>query len=255
MLRSWFQPLSSRASRQIKTRSTIPLLCVLLTSSAFQTSSANGLLMKKGSVVLHASRTSLIYPCPPNSCSNSGSCPKTFEAGVRLRSEVKDFHKQAIYAYTVTGGRVAGEGSEVSWDLTGVSPGFYMATVEVQDNSKNRALSSVTVTVVGCSDCITDCEFWCPTIAVTCYDKVNAGTPITCRVDVTGLPKQILSVPSWSARSSNGEDLSARITSNGRYVSIPTNDLAGTTVYATVKILGVDPSCNSTASYSAKVGP
>jgi len=155
----------------------------------------------------------------------------------------------------VTTGLVVGEGSEVTWDLSGAGPGYYAATVEVRDKNKNHADSSVTVTVAACADCVSDCEFWCPTILVTCYDKVKAGTPITCRVDVSGLPKQIVSMLSWSARSSNGEDLSATITSNGRYASIPTNGLGGHVVYTTVEVKGIDPSCNSTASGSTKVQP
>ena len=38
-----------------------------------------------------------------------------------------------LYSYTVTGGRITGEGANVSWDLTGVQPGTYTSTVEVDD--------------------------------------------------------------------------------------------------------------------------
>jgi hypothetical protein len=230
------------------------LVGVLLALALTQTSSANGLL-KKRSVVLHASRRQLTLPCRPGDCSVSRSCPKKFEGEIKLTSEAKEFHKQAMYTYTVTGGVVVGEGSEVTWDLSGFGPGYYTATVEVRDKNKNHADSSVTVTVANCSDCITDCEDGWPTIVVICYDTVKAGTPITCRVDVG---PSTLSRPiayKWSARSSRGEDLSERITSNGRYASIPTNGLAGQTVYTRVDLPGLDRSCTSAASSSTKVGP
>jgi hypothetical protein len=235
--------------------STSPLLCTLLALAVTQTSSANRLLTNKRSVVLHASRTVVTYPCPPSACSMSRSCPTRVESDVTLRSEATGLHRQATYTYTVTGGRVAGEGSEVTWDLTGVSPGLYVATVEVRDNSKNRAVSSVTVKVGVCLDCLFDCEWGCPTITVTCYDKVKAGTPITCRVDVGLYPPPSVSRFKWSAKSSNGEDLSEGISSNGRYASIPTNGLAGQAVYTRVDLEGLDRSCASAASSSTRVKP
>jgi hypothetical protein len=171
--------------------------------------------------------------------------------------------KDASYSYSVGGGRIAGEGSEVLWDLTGVGPGSYVIKVEVHDRKKRLATSSRTLTISMCGDCMIICELPCPMISVTCYDKVKAGTPITCKVNAQGSsdscnasvgwsPQE--SVYKWSARSSNGEDLSGTITSNGKYVSIPTGGRAGQTVYATVQIEGLDPTCNSTASDLTKVG-
>jgi hypothetical protein len=72
----------------------------------------------------------------------------------------------------------------VTWDLSTVRPGIYTATVEVQDNKKHRALSSVIVKPLFCGDCVD--SFMCPPILVTCYDEVKAGTPITCKFLVVG---------------------------------------------------------------------
>ena len=141
---SWFQLFSKRACRQIKTQSTLPLLCICLGFAVTLTSSANGWLTSKRSVVLHASRTLVTLPCPPDFGSISRSCPTRLESGVTLTSETKDFHKQANYTYTVTGGVIVGKGSEVTWDLNGFGPGYYMATVQVADSKKNAAVSSVT---------------------------------------------------------------------------------------------------------------
>jgi len=240
--------------RHIVFLTTGPLVCVLLAFILTEISSADGLWMTKGSVVLHASRTLLIYPCPPGDRSVSGSCPTKLEFDVTLTSEAKDFHKQATYVYTVTAGRVVGEGSEVTWDLGRAGPGIYTAAVEVRDSHKKPARSSVTVKVSPCSDCLI-LDFPWPTIVVTCNDTVKAGTPITCKVGVGPSTGPSVSAYKWSARSSKGEDLSDRLNSNGRYVSIPTNGLAGQTVYTRVDLEGLDRSCSTAASGSTRVEP
>jgi hypothetical protein len=237
------------------------LLLVLLALVLSQTDSATG-SSKKASVVLSSSRTSITYPCTRGYASRSRSCPAQSEA-VRLTSEATGFQKQATYGYAVTAGQIVGSGSNVNWDVTGVGPGVYTATVEVRDSHQHLAAASVTVTVAMCGDCMIICELPCPMIIVTCYDKVKAGTPITCRVNAVGSsPKCNASVGwspehpgyKWSARSSNGEDLSGMITSKDEYVSIPTNGRAGQLVYATVEIPGLDPTCNRSASSSTRVG-
>jgi hypothetical protein len=40
------------------------------------------------------------------------------------------------FQYKVSGGKVIGEGEEVKWDLTGVPPGVYTASVDVTSNGE-----------------------------------------------------------------------------------------------------------------------
>jgi len=249
-------------SRSLISLSRVLLLCALFALVVIEIDSANGSLTKKASVELHVSQTSITYPCLPQWHSRSGSCPTQSGSEVALASEASGFHKHAAYTYVVTGGRIVGEGSKVAWDLTKAGPGTYTATVEVHDSNNHRAGSSVNVTVSSCGDCVVTCDLPCPMMAVTCYDQVKAGTPITCKVNVQGSsakcnalvgfsPEHI--IYKWSARSSNGNDLSEAITNNGAYVSIPTNGRAGQTIYATVELPGLDPTCSSSASSSTKI--
>ena len=46
---------------------------------------------------------------------------------------------QLLYTWSVTGGRLSGEGRQVTWDLTGVANGTYTATVEVNDGNQHTA--------------------------------------------------------------------------------------------------------------------
>ena len=228
------------------------LLCVMLASVMAPNEASNALVKPGRSVELQASKTSLTLPCPPGAYSNSRSCPSTADPQVALTAITKAFNKQPVYLYTVTGGRVVGEGSRVSWDLSDVGPGIYTATVEVQDNKKHRAVSSVIVTLQNCGDCIHHEPCMLP-IVVTCYDQVKAGTPVTCTVKVR--PISDLITYEWSARDSNGEDLSGRISGRGTSISIRTDGLGGQHLTTTVKVKGLDPSCNDTAVGSTAVKP
>jgi hypothetical protein len=161
-----------------------------------------------------------------------------------------EFNKQPIYAYTVSGGRVVGEGSKVTWDLNGFGPGAYTATVEVQGNKKHRAVSSVMIKIENCSDCVI--SDFCPTLVVACYDHVNAGTLAVCTVR---MPWSDRVTYEWSVNASGGEDLSKRISRRGASIAIPTNGLAGQTVYVKVEVKGLPPYCGGGASSSMAVKP
>lgn len=229
------------------------LLCVLLASVMAENGSSNGLLKKKPSVVLQASKASITFPCPPGF--HSSSCPSTFDLQVPLTATADGFNKQDRYTYTVSGGRVIGEGSKVSWNFDGVGPGRYTATVEVHDNKKHRALSSVIVTILNCGDCVNIEP--CPTLVVNCYDQVKAGTVGVCKVVMGSFSNLVSHIVTyeWSVNASSGEDLSERITSRGTSISIPTNGLAGQTVYVRVTVKGLDPSCSGTVTGSTVVKP
>jgi hypothetical protein len=241
-----------RSGLRIISLSATSLLCVLLASVMAPQGLPQGSLKKKPSVVLQASTTSVTLPCPADVISSSGSCPHTNDLQVALTSIAKDFNKQPLYAYSVTGGRVVGEGSTVTWDLGGVWPGIYTATVEVQDHKKVRAVSSATVKIVNCPDCVPVCVL-CPTIMVTCPEEVKPGTPAVFAAAVTG-PLELDSLK-WSVRDSSGADLSERISGRGGSISIRTDGLGGQNLTATVEVNGLDPACARTASCSMAVKP
>lgn len=234
--------------------SALALLCVLLASVTARNGASHDLLKTKPLVELQASKTLLTYPCQFDWHSISGSCPSTQHVQVTLTTLTKNFNKQSVYAYAVSGGRVVGEGSKVTWDLSAAGPGLYAATVEVQDQKKHRAIATVNVTVRVCGDCVNSEPCPVPTV-VNCYDEVKAGTPITCKVVVGQAIWRAAAAYEWSVRDSTGADLFERIRAQGTYISIPTNGLAGLTVYTTVKVKGLDPSCSATASGFTVVKP
>ncbi|MDT7542250.1 MAG: hypothetical protein QOE33_2154, partial [Acidobacteriota bacterium] len=56
-----------------------------------------------------------------------------------------------LYTWSTTGGKIAGDGANVTWDLSGVMPGTYTASVEVDDGCGCIAFSSTTVVVDRCN--------------------------------------------------------------------------------------------------------
>jgi hypothetical protein len=157
-----------------------------------------------------------------------------------------------LYSYTVTGGRVTGDGANVTWDLSGVGPGTYTATVDVDDGCGCITTSSTTVTVAACPNCIEEGIKAppCPTsVTVSCpTEPAQAGSPITFTADVAGGPGN--QTYNWSVSAgtiSSGQGSSS--------ITVDTTNLAGQSVTATVELGGLDPNCNKTASCTASVAP
>jgi hypothetical protein len=144
----------------------------------------------------------------------------------------------------VTGGRITGDGRSVSWDLTGVNPGTYTASVEVNDGNQHTATSTTTVTVAVCTDCVPPC----PTVSVSCPSEVEDGGPITFTASVNGGPSNMSPTYNWSV--SAGTISSGQGTSS---ITVDTTGAGGQTVTATVELGGVDPACSRTASCSTSV--
>src|SRR5256714_2581797 len=106
-----------------------------------------------------ASVTTITLPCPPGT--RSDTCPAAASTGVQLTTTATDPDGDTLlYSYTVTGGRVTGEGANVSWDLSGLGPGSYSASVDVDDGCGCITSSTTTVTVAACSECKTQAA--CP---------------------------------------------------------------------------------------------
>src|SRR6185369_2071040 len=113
--------------------------------------------------------SSILRPCPPPT--SSTTCTPT-GSEVTLVAEATDANNDPLlYTWSVTGGRLSGEGRQVTWDLTGVQNGTYTATVEVADGSGLKANGSTTVTVADCSGCVPPPPP-CPTVSVSCPTDV-----------------------------------------------------------------------------------
>src|SRR5207244_3716082 len=191
---------------------------------------------------LAASVTTVTLPCRDGYHSSSGSCPTSATASVQLTTTASDPDGDTLlYSYTVTGGRVTGEGANVSWDLSGLGPGTYTASVDVDDGCGCITSSTTTVTVAACTDCKP--KLVCPTVAVDCPSEVDEGAPITVTARFTQGTPEVTPIYNWTV--SAGTITSGQGTSS---ITVSTNGLGGQSVTASLQVGGGDPSCPLTAS-------
>lgn len=191
---------------------------------------------------------SILRPCPPPT--SSSSCTPTGSEVTLVANATDPDNDQLLYTWSVTGGRLSGEGRQVTWDLSGVANGSYTATVEVNDGNQHTATGNTTVTVADCSGCVPPPPP-CPTVSVSCPTDVEANQPITFTASVAGGAEGASWTYNWSV--SAGTISSGQGTST---ITVDTANLGGQSVTATVSIGGADPSCTgTTASCTTTVKP
>ena len=193
-------------------------------------------------VSVSSSSASITLPCPEGT--SSATCTPSATRSVDLTANATDPDNDTLlYTWSVTGGKLTGEGRGVTWDLSGVNPGTYTATVDVNDGNGHTVNGSTTVTVAEC----TDCKPPCPTVSVSCPSEVDQGSAITFSSSLSGNANVTYN---WSV--SAGTITSGQGTSS---ITVDTAGLAGQTVTATVELGGLDPVCSRTASCSTSVKP
>jgi hypothetical protein len=192
-----------------------------------------------------SSISAVLKPCPPGQ--SSPSCTPT-DTTVTLTANYTDPDNDTLlYTWSVTGGKLSGEGRTVQWDLSGVADGSYTATVEVNDGNQHIVNGTTTVTVGPCTGCVAPPPP-CPTVSVSCPDSVDVGAAITFTANVSGGPGN--QTYNWSV--SAGTITSGQGTST---ITVDTANLGGQGVTATVSLGGLDPSCSTTASCTTQVKP
>jgi K319-like protein len=198
-------------------------------------------------VSVSGSLTSITRPCTPPAV--SATCSPTGNE-VQLTANATDPDSDTLlYTWSVTGGKLSGEGRTVTWDLSGVANGTYTASVEVDDGNQHKVPGSATVAVGDCPDCRVPPPP-CPTVSVSCPDSVDVGQAVTYTASVNGGPPNLTPTFNWSV--SAGTITSGQGTSS---IQVDTSGLGGQSVTATVTLGGADPSCNTTNSCTTSVRP
>ena len=171
----------------------------------------------------------------------------TSRSKVQLNAKANSPSGQPIrYRWSTTAGRVDAEGTTVTWDLSGLEPGYYQAFVHADTNNGNEvceALSSTTVLVNRCAP-----RPVCPTAVIVCPDKVVADAPLTFSTTVTGGLAGV--APSYNWTVSAGRIVQGQGTSS---ITVDTTGLTGQTVKATVSIGGYNLDCSTSCAVSIPV--
>ena len=168
--------------------------------------------------------------CAPGYKSRSGACNDSRTVGVSTSASDPD-NDVLTYNYTVSGGRIVGQGANVQWDMTGVQKGTYTITAGVDDGCGVCGKTETkTVTIEECSDCVQICTE-VPTLSVSGPGgTTNPGDSMTFTANVSGGGDATYN---WS--------VSAGTISSGqgtRSIMVSTNkDMAGMNVTATVEVM------------------
>lgn len=140
------------------------------------------------------------------------------------------------YTWATEGGRLIGDGANPTWDLSGLQPGIYRATVEVGSGSDYlcAAFSSAAVVVSECPRALP----LCPNVSISCPDSVLPDQPITFRANVSGGSAQIDLIYNWTVTA--GRIIDGQRT---RTITVDTAGLAGQTVTATLNVRAAGLDC------------
>lgn len=194
--------------------------------------------------------TVITLPCPPGTKSTSGGCNDNMSVSVSTRASDPE-NDVLTYNYTVSGGRITGQGANVTWDLSGAQPGTYTITTGVNDGCGICGKTDTkTITVEDCKDCTTPCA--CPPAPTVSGPSgvTSPGDTMTFTASYAGDATYNWTVSAGTIESGQGTNtITVRTTS----------DMAGQNVTATVELglSGENASCGcpTSASETAGVAP
>jgi hypothetical protein len=195
-------------------------------------------------------RTTVTLPCPAGLVPREGvTCSD--DVTTTVATTASDAENDVLtYNYTVSGGRIVGQGANVSWDLTGVRPGTYTITAGVDDGCGLCGQTQTqTITVTEC-DCIQPKVCNCPTLSVTGPAGITApGETMTFTANLSGGDQNNITY-NWTVSAGTIESGQGTPSITVR----TTPELAGGNVTATVDIGGTDPTCGCDTNASETAG-
>ena len=185
--------------------------------------------------------TTITLPCPPGQVSRSGQCPDNNFTTTVSTTAVDPENDVLTYSYTVSAGRIVGQGANVTWDLSGVRAGTYTITAGVDDGCGICGQTQTqTITVVDCPDCAVPEEpCVCPTVTVTePASPVEPGQTMTFTANVSGGTQDSVTY-NWTV------DQGTIVSGQGTpVITVDTTGLGRTTIRATVEVGGdLCPTC------------
>lgn len=192
--------------------------------------------------------TEQVFLWCPYSISENAMCSKN-DLNVKVKSFSKDAEKNGLkYYYTVSGGKIVGEGADVIWNFSGVYIGKYTITASVgNDNVINGKAVTKTVEVEECPVCDPPSE--CPTITVSGPTKpIKAGNSFIVTANVSGGTQESVG---YKWKITGGEIISGQ---NAAQIIVKTDpNKKDFLLKAAVEISGLCESCPTEDSETFKI--
>lgn len=168
-------------------------------------------------------------------------CEGTGPAVVHLNARATSNYPIS-YRWTSSGGRIEGDGATVTWDLSGLQPGYYKAYVDIDTGSGDAACQAFASTAVLVKRCPPP-QPVCPNVAIECPDRVVVDEPLTFRSTVSGGSGGVRPAYHWSV--SAGTIIDGQGTDT---IHVNTTGLAGQSVTATLTMSGYNLDCSATCT-------
>jgi len=149
------------------------------------------------------------------------------------------------YRWTTNGGRLEGDGATVTWDLSGMRPGYYKAYVDIDTGSGDQAcqaFSSTTVLVNRCPPPPPPLPV-CPNVGILCPERVELNEPVTFTSTLTGGSGNVTPTYHWTVSAGRITDGQGTPT-----IRVDTTGLAGQALTATLSMGGYNLECTATCS-------
>ena len=137
--------------------------------------------------------------------------------------------------------RADGGRATAVWNLEGVRPGVYTATVEINTGLEGDACMAFTSVPVVVRPCVR--KPWCPNVSIYCPDTVTLGQPITFTAEAAGGTPGVTPTFNWTV--SEGTITSGQGTPS---ITVDSTGLGGRAITATVEVLGYNLTCKATCT-------
>lgn len=163
---------------------------------------------------------------------------------VRLNATASSPNGNPIrYRWTSSAGRLEGEGPAITWDLAGLKPGYYKAFLAIATGSGDESCEafSSTAVLVKCQPPLPAPV--CPTVSISCPDRIGVDQPVTFTSAVTGSLGNIAPTYNWTV--SAGRIIEGQGTPS---IKVDTVGLAGQTVQASLSLGGYTLDCSAHCS-------
>ncbi len=151
------------------------------------------------------------------------------------------------YRWTTSGGRITGDGAAVSWDLSGLQPGYYKAYVDIDTGSGDEACQAFSSTAVLVNRCPPPPPV-CPNVSIICPEKAELGQVLTFSSNATGGSPDVTPTYNWTV--SAGRIIEGQGTPS---IRVDTTGLAGQAVTATLSMGGYNLDCSASCTVQMPV--
>lgn len=150
------------------------------------------------------------------------------------------------YKWATDGGRLTGDGANTSWDLSGLQPGVYRATLEVDSGSDETCAAFSSAAVV-----VTDCPPpppSCPTVRIDCPDSVAPDRLVTFSANVSGGSALLAPIYNWTVNA--GHIIEGQGTPT---IRVDPAGIGGQTLTASLDVRAAGLSCPASCAVSVPV--